>query len=124
MLGISIDELLACEYEAFKKNRKNLFVMKNKIIKLAYDKMKSLYGDNPTGQAFELKESVYRGRYSNGTMPQETERFLLECDIPAWYIQNMKKIKYLSSKTRLILLLKKDIYHYLKSLNMENIGRR
>ena len=47
VLHVSIDELLTCEYDTFKYERKDLFAMKNNIIELAYSKMKLLYGENP-----------------------------------------------------------------------------
>lgn len=47
VLGVSIDELLTCEYDTFSRERKDLFAMKKEIIKLANEKMVELYGDNP-----------------------------------------------------------------------------
>ena len=51
------------------------------------------------GQAFEIKEQVRKG-------------LLTECDMPDWYIESLKKIKYLFPKTHLIMLLKRDICKY------------
>ena len=51
------------------------------------------------GQAFEIKEQVRKGLYSRKEMPEEVERLLTECDIPDWYIESLKKIKYLFPKT-------------------------
>ena len=39
--------------------------------------------------------------------------FLIEGDVPAWYVENMKKILYLFPKTHLIALLKRDICKFL-----------
>ena len=47
VFDVSVDELLTCEYDAFDKEGKDLFTMKNYIFKLAENKMKNLYGDKP-----------------------------------------------------------------------------
>ena len=47
VLDVSIDELLTCEYITFNKERKDLFAMKNEIIRIAKNKLKELYGNNP-----------------------------------------------------------------------------
>ena len=46
VLDVSVDELLTCEYDTFDKERKDLFAMKNEIIKIARAKLRELYGDN------------------------------------------------------------------------------
>ena len=61
---------------------------------------------------YDIKESVQKGKYSNNRMPAEIEKLLLECDVPEWYIESMKKILYLFPKTHLIVLLKRDICKY------------
>ena len=43
VLDVSVDELLACEYDAFNKKRKDLFAMKKEIISIAKNKLKELY---------------------------------------------------------------------------------
>lgn len=47
VLDVSIDELLTCEYATFDKERKDLFAMKNEIIRIAKNKLRELYGENP-----------------------------------------------------------------------------
>ena len=47
VLDVSIGELLTCEYDTFNKERKDLFAMKNEIVKTARKRMEELYGDNP-----------------------------------------------------------------------------
>ena len=39
---------------------------------------------------------------------------LLECDVPVWYVESMKKIMYLFPKTHLIALIKRDICRFIK----------
>ena len=43
-------------------------------------------------------------------MPAEIEKLLLECEVPEWYVESMKKILYLFPKTYLIVILKREIY--------------
>lgn len=80
-----------------------------------YSKMNGKCSDNPSGQVFEIKECVRKGKYSNNRMPVEVERLLLECDIPEWYVESMKKIRYLFPKTHIIAGLKRDICKYVTS---------
>ena len=47
VLDVSVDELLTCEYAAFNKERKDLFAMKNEMMRLAGKKLSSLYGEHP-----------------------------------------------------------------------------
>ena len=47
VLEVSVEDLLTCEYDAFNRERKDLFAMKRDIIKIAKNKMKELYGENP-----------------------------------------------------------------------------
>lgn len=58
---------------------------------------------------FEIKEAVRKGRYARKGMPEEIESLLLECDVPEWYVESMKKILYLFPKTFLVVLLKRGI---------------
>ena len=62
---------------------------------------------------FEIKEAVRKGRYARKGMPEEIESLLIECDVPEWYVESMKKILYLFPKTHLIVLLKRDIYKFM-----------
>ena len=72
---------------------------------------------SPVAAAFEIKEAVRKGKYSNNRMPAEIEKLLLECEIPEWYVESMKKILYLFPKTHLIVLLKRDICKFVKMNN-------
>ena len=42
VLEVSVEDLLTCEYDAFNRERKDLFAMKRDIIKIAKNKMKEL----------------------------------------------------------------------------------
>lgn len=86
-----------------------------------YMKLNGKCCDNPSGQVYEIKEELCKGKYSNGRMPEEVERLLAECDIPEWYIDSMKKIKYLFPKTNLIALLKKKIIMYSREKEKSNV---
>lgn len=44
---MGIDELLTCEYATFGRKRKDLFAMKNDILKIAEERVKEIYGENP-----------------------------------------------------------------------------
>ena len=97
--GIPLDELIFCREDVYA---------------YVYDKLKGKCCENPLGQAFEIKEAVSKGRYSNNRMPVETEKLLSECQVPEWYVESMKKILYLFPKTHLIVLLKRDICKFEK----------
>ena len=47
-------------------------------------------------------------------MPEDIENLLLECNVPKWYVESMKKIMYLFPKTFLVEVLKRDIYECIK----------
>lgn len=47
----------------------------------------------------------------------EIEKLLLECEVPKWYVESMKKILYLFPKTYLIVLLKRNICKYIEKNN-------
>ena len=100
--GIALDELIYCREDVYD---------------YVYNKIKVKCCENPLGQAFEIKEAVRKGRYSNNRMPVEIERLLLECAVPEWYVDSMKKILYLFPKTHLVVLLKRDMC---KFVNMNN----
>ena len=42
-------------------------------------------------------------------MPKEIEVILYESDVPAWYVESMKKIRYLCFKTQLVEWVRGDI---------------
>ena len=50
-------------------------------------------------------------------MPEEIESLLLECDVPEWYVESMKKISYLFPKTFLIVLVKREICKFVMMNN-------
>ena len=100
--GIALDELISCREDVYA---------------YVYDKLNGKCCENPSGQVFEIKEAVRKGKYSNNRMPAEIEKLLLECEIPEWYVESMKKILYLFPKTHLIVLLKRDICKFAKMNN-------
>lgn len=100
--GIALDELISCREDVYA---------------YLYDKLNGKCCENPSGQVFEIKEAVRKGKYSNNRMPAEIEKLLLECEIPEWYVESMKKILYLFPKTHLIVLLKRDICKFAKMNN-------
>jgi len=79
-----------------------------------YDKLNGKCCDNPSGQVFEIMEDVRKGKYSNNRMPATIEQLLLECEVPEWYVESMKKILYLFPKTHLVVLVKRDICKFVK----------
>ena len=79
-----------------------------------YSKLQGKCCENPSGLVFEIKEAVRKGRYRNWGMPEEIENLLLECDIPEWYVESMKKIMYLFPKAHLVVLLKRDICNFVR----------
>ena len=65
VLEVRFDELLFCEYNTFNKERKDLFAMKNKIIEIAKNRMKELYGDKPPIRIvnrFNIEEQMLKGQ--------------------------------------------------------------
>lgn len=100
--GIPLGELISCREDVYA---------------YLYDKLNGKCCDNPSGQVFEIKEAVRKGKYSNNRMPAEIEKLLLECEVPEWYVESMKKILYLFPKTYLIVLLKRDICKFIKMNN-------
>ena len=78
-----------------------------------YDKLKNKCCENPSGIAFEIKENARKGVYAR-KMPIEIEDLLLECDVPEWYVESMKKIRYMFPKTHMIINLKHDICEFIK----------
>ncbi len=100
--GIPLDELIS--------SREDIYAY-------VYDKLNGKCCENPAGQVFEIKEAVRKGKYSNNRMPAEIEKLLLECEVPEWYVESMKKILYLFPKTHLIVLLKRDVCKFVKMNN-------
>ena len=98
-IGIPLDELIYCREDVYA---------------YLYDKLNGKCCENPSGLVFEIKESVRKGKYSNNRMPIEIECLLLDCEVPEWYVESMKKIRYLFPKTHLITLLKRDICEFIK----------
>lgn len=96
--GIPINELIYC--------REDLYAF-------IYDKLKNKCCENPSGIAFEIKENARKGVYAR-KMPIEIEDLLLECDVPEWYVESMKKIRYMFPKTHMIINLKHDICEFIK----------
>lgn len=92
--GIPLRELIFCREDVYS---------------YLYDKLKDKCCANPSGQVFEIKEAVCKGRYSHDRMPEETEKLLLACGVPKWYVESLKKILYLFPKTHLVTLLKRNI---------------
>lgn len=96
--GIPLDELICCREDVYS---------------YLYDKLNGKCCDIPSGQAFEIKKAVSKGKYARNRMPEEIEQLLYECDVPVWYVESMKKISYLFPKTHLIMLLKRDISRFI-----------
>ena len=90
-----------------------LISFREDIYSYLYKKMNGICCDNPVGQAFEIKENVRKGKYSSQRMPAEIEKLLLESDVPKWYVESMKKIRYLFPKTHMIVILKREICRYI-----------
>lgn len=100
--GIPLGELISCREDVYA---------------YLYEKLNGKCCDNPSGLVFEIKEAVRKGKYSNNRMPAEIEKLLLECEVPEWYVDSMKKILYLFPKAHLIPLIKRDIYKFLMMTN-------
>lgn len=96
--GIPLEQLISCREDVYS---------------YLYEKLNNKCCLNPSGRVFEIKESVCKGKYSNNRMPAEIEENLLECGVPEWYVNSMKRIRYLFPKTHLITMLKHDICSFL-----------
>lgn len=104
--------------EVLYKNGKKLdelITNREDVYSYLYGKLNDRCCDNPSGQVYEIKEDLRKGKYTNGRMPKEVEELLVEADVPEWYIDSMKKIRYLFPKTNLIVYLKKKIIMYLNN---------
>lgn len=91
---------------------KNLISCREDVYAFLYHKLNGKCCDNPVGQVFDIRENVRMGRYARTGMPEETERLLLDCEVPEWYVESMKKIKYLFPKTNLITQAKRELLIY------------
>ena len=47
-------------------------------------------------------------------MLEDMESLLLERDVPAWYVEKMKKIMHLFPKAYLVAWVKRDIFGFVK----------
>lgn len=94
ILVISITELIYCREDVYS-------FLQNKI--------QLKYGADLSGIAYDIKEQVRKGIYSHKAMPEDIEKLLYESEVPRWYIESMKKIRYLFPKTQLIAALKREI---------------
>ena len=89
-----------------------------------YSQLNGKCCDNPSGQVYEIKEAVRKGRYTNNRMPDDIMELLLSCGVPEWYVDSMKKIRYLYSKAHIILLLKCDIMKYFNSKQNSKLNKQ
>lgn len=94
------------------KKLDELITNREDVYSYLYRKMNAKCCDNPSGQVYEIKENLRKGKYTSGRMPKEIEELLVEADVPEWYIDSMKKIRYLFPKTNLIMQLKKKMIMY------------
>lgn len=90
----------------------NLISCREDVYAFLYHKLNGKCCDNPVGQVFDIRENVRMGRYARTGMPEETKRLLLDCEVPEWYVESMKKIKYLFPKTNLIIQAKRELLIY------------
>lgn len=98
--GLKLSELITCREDLYD---------------YLYDKINSKCCDNPSGLAFKIKDDIRKGKYGYNRMPLEVENLLLQCDIPKWRIESIKRMLYLFPKTFIITRLKGDICRMLKS---------
>ena len=82
------------------------------------DKFDKKCKEAPSGIVFEIRENVRKGKYTNNRMSVETEELLLENGVPEWYVESMKKIRYLASKSHLVSKLKREIEEFVKLTNL------
>lgn len=102
--GIPLSELISCRED---------------VCAYLYNKFNANCCENPSGIVFEIKEAVRKGKYTNNRMPTEVENLLLECNVPEWYVESMKKILYLFSKTNIIMILRSEICRCVKEKRNE-----
>ena len=79
------------------------------VYSFLHNKIQLKYGADLSGIAYDIKEQVRKGIYSHKAMPEDIEKLLYESEVPRWYIESMKKIRYLFPKTQLIAALKREI---------------
>lgn len=97
---------------------RDLITCREDVYDFVYEKLKGKCCDNPSGQVYEIKEHVRKGIYHRKGMPKDIECLLIECDVPKWYIESMKKILYLFPKTTIITHLKREIYDAVKNFQI------
>ena len=56
-------------------------------------------------------------------MLEETESLLLDCGVSKWYVESMKKIRYLFPKTNLITQAKRELLIYNQKMKNSRINR-
>ena len=95
--GMELEDMISCREDVYA---------------FLYHKLNGKCCDNPVGQVFDIRENVRMGKYARTGMPEETERLLLDCEVPEWYVESMKKIKYLFPKTNLITQAKRELLIY------------
>lgn len=88
-----------------------LIYCREDVYSFLHNKIQLKYGADLSGIAYDIKEQVRKGIYSHKAMPEDIEKLLYESEVPRWYIESMKKIRYLFPKTQLIAALKCEIYN-------------
>ena len=105
---------LACGSNIWPDNAEKLYITGIPLGELNYcredvcDYLYSRLGkcfELPLGETYEIKEKYRKGIYAGKGMPKETEELLLECGVPAWYIDSLKKVRYAFAKTVVIEIL-------------------
>ena len=86
-----------------------LIYCREDVYSFLHNKIQLKYGADLSGIAYDIKEQVRKGIYSHKAMPEDIEKLLYESEVPRWYIESMKKIRYLFPKTQLIAALKREI---------------
>ena len=101
--GISISKMMSCS---------------ENVYTYLYNKLNGKCCDNPSGKVFEITDNLRNGHYWRTGMPAEIETLLLECDVPKWYVERIKKIRNLSRKAHTITIVKHNICKFLKENHM------
>ena len=101
--GIPISKMMSCS---------------ENVYTYLYNKLNGRCCDNPSGKVFEITDNLRNGHYWRMGMPSEIETLLLECDVPKWYVERIKKIRNLSRKTHTITIVKRNVCKFLKENHM------